>query len=467
MRSVFLPQRTGAHWWAIAIIASVLALSSLLMMSGRLTLPSKPYLGAAVIALTIGLWSTTRIPEVVTALIFFLLCMVLWIAPSNIVFSGFGSPALWLALGGILISLATDKTGLGRNLARGLLCRTGNRYGAVLFGVVVLGTVLVPLLPSGTGRVVLLAPILISVATEMGFEPGSDGFNGLVLTGLTATAVPGISLIGSHLSNIIMAGAAENIHGIKLTYGYFALLNAPTIGVMSALLIFIAGLTTFKAQSSQSSQPDQPLSLEPRQRVLLIIIFGVSALCMLDSLHGISPAWIVLGGGILCLLPRIGVIDTAEIKGVNLGILIYFAAVIGLGAVATHTGLAAEIGNFIAANMDVRSAPGWAQYASLLSIGSLVTITSGDLASPAIMTSLAQQLATATGWSISSVLLVQVPSWALVAIPYQSSLLLIAFGLVGVSVRTAMRFIMIYFGLSLIVLAPLHYLWVHFLGAFP
>ena len=54
---------------------------------------------AALLLLAIGLWATAALPEHITALLFLALCMVLAIAPANVVFSGFESGTVWLVLG--------------------------------------------------------------------------------------------------------------------------------------------------------------------------------------------------------------------------------------------------------------------------------------------------------------------------------------------------------------------------------
>ena len=58
---------------------------------------------AALLLLAIGLWATAALPEHITALLFLALCMVLAIAPANVVFSGFESGTVWLVLGGLVV----------------------------------------------------------------------------------------------------------------------------------------------------------------------------------------------------------------------------------------------------------------------------------------------------------------------------------------------------------------------------
>ena len=75
---------------------------------------------AALLVLTIGLWALAAVPEYVTALLFFLLAVVLAIAPPQVVFSAFTSATMWLVLGGLVIAEAVTTTGLGRRFAKQL-----------------------------------------------------------------------------------------------------------------------------------------------------------------------------------------------------------------------------------------------------------------------------------------------------------------------------------------------------------
>lgn len=60
------------------------------MQSWLSSLPAWP---TALTVLTIALWATGRLPEYLTALLFFALAMILDIAPRDVIFSGIG-PAL-------------------------------------------------------------------------------------------------------------------------------------------------------------------------------------------------------------------------------------------------------------------------------------------------------------------------------------------------------------------------------------
>ena len=59
-----------------------------------------------VVVVTVVLWATARLPEYLTALLFFAAATILAVAPPGVVFSGFASAAFWLILSGFVLGAA-------------------------------------------------------------------------------------------------------------------------------------------------------------------------------------------------------------------------------------------------------------------------------------------------------------------------------------------------------------------------
>ncbi len=159
---------------ATTLAAALLALASFagmgdgeLMLSGALTL------------FAVGFYCTGVVPGYVTALLFFLLAMLLSVAPAEVVFSGFRSPAFWLVFGGLIIGLAVKRTGLGNRAARTLAVVLHGSYLRVIAGLVMMTVAVSFVMPSSLGRMVLLIPIVLALADELGYAPGRRGRTGM------------------------------------------------------------------------------------------------------------------------------------------------------------------------------------------------------------------------------------------------------------------------------------------------
>ena len=216
-----------------------------------------------------------------------------------------------------------------------------------------------------------------------------------------------------------------------------------------------------------STEPIPQTGWTAAERRLLFVLGATVALWATDFAHGISPAWIALGAAILCLLPRWGVVPPTALASVNIGPWLFVAGVIGLGAIASHTGLAASVGAWMVSSADLSGLAGALQYAVMVAMGMVTGLVASLPASPAIMTPLAQSLADATGWPLRSVLMAQVPAWVVFAFPFQAPPLLVALSLGRIRLGQVMPVMLAYFAFGLVVMLPLHFLWGRFLGVFP
>ena len=93
---------------------------------------------AALLVACMSLWATALLPEIVTALAFFGLAMLLRLGSAATVFSGLSSSAFWLVLSGLVVGQGMTRTGLGARMARSLALRLSGSYGHFITGLVAL-----------------------------------------------------------------------------------------------------------------------------------------------------------------------------------------------------------------------------------------------------------------------------------------------------------------------------------------
>ena len=99
--------------------------------------------------------------DYLTALMFFVAIIILKIAPSNIVLSGFASEGFWIIFAGMIIGSAIKATGLAQRLSEKLNVFCIGSYVRIIIGIVVFGIVMSFIMPSAMGRIILLIPVLI------------------------------------------------------------------------------------------------------------------------------------------------------------------------------------------------------------------------------------------------------------------------------------------------------------------
>lgn len=190
---------------------------------------------AGLVAVTILLWATRRLPEYLTALLFFAVAMILHVAPASLIFSGFTSAAFWLVISGYVIGIAIRKTGLASRFARVLAVHLSRSYPQMVAGIVGLTYMLAFVMPSNMGRIALLMPIVLALADRVGFREKRPGRIGLSLAVGFGTFQLSASILPANVPNLVMAGSIDTTYGIQLSYLPYLILHAPVLGILKGL----------------------------------------------------------------------------------------------------------------------------------------------------------------------------------------------------------------------------------------
>ncbi|NCF81696.1 MAG: SLC13 family permease [Proteobacteria bacterium] len=446
----------------VVVVAAAMAVTA----GGALAGDTAMAVAAGLTVLTIGMWATSALPEHMVAVIFFVLAIVLSVAPQEVVLSGFLSSALWLVFGGLVLGVAVQRTGLGRWLASGVVESIGTSYASVIAAVVSGNVLLGFLVPSAMGRAVILMPIVVALAEHLGFSPGDRGRTGMVVATAVCGYVIPATILPANLPNAVLLGAADTLYGIHITYGQYLLLNFPVNGFLKAVLLWMLVCRLFPASLSPhqgSGAQRAPLSRDGRR--LLLLLCACLALWITDRWHGIAPGWISTGAALICMLPRVNLVPPESFqREVSLATLIYVAGILGVGAVVAYSGLGNVFAEFVLAYAELDPASPGRAYATLTFLSASTGLFATMPGIVAIMSPLAGELANATQFSLFTVLMTIVNGYTLVAFPYQVGPIVFALMLGGARFRDAVRLMLPLLVISAVVLIPLTYYWWRFLG---
>lgn len=430
-------------------------------------LPPGVMRAAGVIIVAIGLWATAVIPEYFTSIIFFFLAVTMTDVPPQVVFSGFHSTASWMVFGGLVLGFAVQRTGLGSRIAGTLIGYFGGSYLGIIARTVVVAAMMAFVLPSNMGRIMIMLPIFLGLAGQLGFSEGSNGRVAITLAVAAGTLYPSFGILTAAVPNLVLLGAAESIHGIRMTYGSYLVMQFPVIATTSiiALPIIIRLLFPDEPKLDKTEIVRKPFSADELR--LMIILLGCLGLWMTDFAHGISPGWIAMGGAILCLTPRVGMLSTtAMINQIHLGPWFSIVGVIGIGAVAADSGFGDLIGKLLFSMVPLSPGNDAENFAALSAIGMVVAALVTIPGQPAIMTSLAAKISAATGWPLVTVLMAQVPTWTMSLFPYELPPLVVAAQLGGLRTAQLVQLLLAMSLLAWLVILPLQFLWWRYLGYF-
>jgi len=421
---------------------------------------------AALVVFTVGLWAAGSLPEHIVGLLFFMLAMALAVAPAQVVFSGFASATLWLVLGGLIMAEAVNRTGLAQRLASALFDRFALSYAQLVVAVVVASIVLSFLIPATVGRVLLLLPIVMALAKRVGFEHDSTGYNGLCLATIVATYQCGTAVLPANAPNLVLAGSAEALYGVQITYAEYLWVQFPVLGALKSIAIigFVLWLFPAKARPVQGERVTAPLT--PEQRRMVAILAVALALWATDFLHGIKPGWIALAAGIACLLPRVGVMPVSAFHEVRVGPYFYVGATLGLGLVIQKTGLSDGLGRLLHGVLPLEAGADFSNFMTLSVLATFTGLFTTNPAQPAVLAPLAEYFAQATGWPLKAALMVIGVGFTTFLLPYQVPPAMVGLQVGALRVMPMLRVALPLAAFSLFFLLPLQYLWWRVIGYF-
>jgi di/tricarboxylate transporter len=298
-------------------------------------------------------------------------------------------------------------------------------------------TALAFLLPAAIGRLIILIPVTLALADQVGFKEGRPGRAGLVLATLLGTFFVPMAILPANVPNVALAGAADTLHGITFNYGHYLLLHFPITGALKGVIIVALICRVFRDRIEPDLAAQSERSVLTREGRRLAVILGLAlGAWATDSLHGIAPGWVAAAAGLVCLLPGLGLVPPAAFRErVSLATLLYVAGVLGIGAVIADSGAGALIaqGLFDVADLD----PGQPakSYTALSATAILLSLVATLPGAAVVMASFADQAA--------------------------------AVGLGRITVGQFLKITLPLTAISLVLILPLNYVWWRLIGVIP
>ncbi len=453
----------------LTAIAVALAFSLWMLISPPSIFSLEQTRVAALCLVTISTWATGIIPQHITSLCFFLVCLIFSLARPSVVFSGFTSSAVWLIFGGLVLGSAITSTGLGKRVGSWIAYHLHGTYLKIIGGLVAGGICFSFLMPSAMSRVVLLIPIAIAIADYFGFTKGRNGRIGIVLAVILGSFLPAFAILPANVPNMVLIGISENLYHISLLYGPYLFLHFPVLGLIKAVFIVLLIVKLYPdrptIRKTRSNLASSHLSRD--ERLLSITLLTLLFLWITDFLHHVSPAWIALAGAIFLMFPGIAIVDKKMFnQKINWASIIFVAGILGLGAVINQTGTGHRLAQKIIALLPLVPGHNFSNFISLSLAASATGVATTLPAMPAVFTQFSDGLAHASGLPIKSIIAIQVLGFSTVFFPYQAPPIVVGMQLSGEGFSHAAKICLLLAGITIVLLFPLDYLWWKALGYF-
>ncbi len=291
--------------------------------------------GQAVLAsfsLALILWISEAIPTHVTSLVLMVFLVFLNGWDMSNVLGTLGYDVIWLNVMAFILSSLLVKTQLAKRIALNLIVRFGRRGMPMLFAFVILQLILAPLIPATAPRAVMTLPIMLIVGAIYGStseRPNSFGKN-LLLQNLVGINVASSGFMTGSTANIIAIGFIYDLAGTKVYYSDWMLANLPVV-LLLLLATWYLGPKLLIRLKPEEATPRIAGGLDALKRQLERMgkitrvelkgaaIFGIVILLWLtDRFHRsmfgfeIDPVMAAMVGGIIALLPKVGILKWNE-----------------------------------------------------------------------------------------------------------------------------------------------------------
>jgi sodium-dependent dicarboxylate transporter 2/3/5 len=246
----------AARWGLWGGLAAFIVM---LMLPAPAGMPAEAWRTTALVVLMATWWMTQALPLTATALLPFLAFPLMGVMSAGETAAAYYSPILFLVLGGAIIALAIERTGLHRRLALAIVKRGGSTPAAMLFAFMT-ATAILSLIVSNTATTLIMIPIAVAVLGAARIEPGhTAGFAGALAMGIAfAASIGGLGTLVGSPTNAIAAGIIERSTGLRIDFLTWAIYGLPLV----ALAIPLCWLILMKVQRVQPDDFDPAAALD-------------------------------------------------------------------------------------------------------------------------------------------------------------------------------------------------------------
>jgi len=301
----------------------------------------------AVIVLMVTLWTNEGLPLAVVSLLPIVLFPAAGILSTKETAANYANPIIYLFLGGFLIAIAVEKTGLHKVIASRMLDLFPNSVRGIIFALILTSGLLSSIL-SNTTTTLLLLPIALflteNVKLKMRFALGI-AYGASIGGILTPIGTP---------PNLILLGIMEEMGMKAIPFAQWIYMVVPLVFVMFIAVGYILGLGVKNLYleadfSNKKLDGDQKKVVTIIAGLILLLLVNAPIKPYYDGL-GLSEPGILLAAGLLLFAPPFSILEWMNDKeSIPYRIMFLFGAGFAIAAAFTKTGMAEEIASYLIA----------------------------------------------------------------------------------------------------------------------
>ncbi|WP_078119829.1 SLC13 family permease [Thiosocius teredinicola] len=298
------------------------------------------------IAFLVILWTNEGLPLGAVSLLPLILFPAFGIADMQAVAANYANPIIFLFLGGFMLAIAVEATGLHQQIAFRLLAIFPNTARGMIFALALVAGLLSAFL-SNTTTALLLMPLAMFLTDE----PRLNVRFALAIA--YGASVGGVATPIGTPPNLILLGFMEQ-HAIE-PWAFVQWIGL-VLPLEIAMFIAVGMLLSFGVSETRLSRPASAEKLNPGQRRVAYTLGGLLLLLLVNSPIqpfyaglGLDERAILLAFGLSMLLPGVGVLNWTDCRKIPYEIIFLFGAGFSIAHAFGATGLSQAIGDLLLA----------------------------------------------------------------------------------------------------------------------
>ena len=341
---------------------------AIIMLPSPAGLTESAWLVAAVAMLMVTWWATEAIPIPVTSLLPIALFPILGVTSIETAALPYANKNIYLFLGGFLIALSIERSGLHKRLALIMIKKLGSD-GPKLIGGFMLVSALISMWVMNTSTTLMLLPIGLAICSVVAktvpniSEKDKNNFDKALLLSIAyAATIGGMSTLVGTAPNIVFSSFMQEVYGLEISMIDWMKLGVPVSICMLTLAWIILTKVVYPVDFASSNETKNTLAkmltdmgpMSKDEFRVGIVFFIAAGLWMFRSLIdnyviGLTDAGIAILVAIsLFIIPSSGrngeLLSWKQSSKLPWGLLLLFGGGLSLGVQINDSGLGLWIG---------------------------------------------------------------------------------------------------------------------------
>ncbi|WP_339227011.1 DASS family sodium-coupled anion symporter [Oceanobacillus sp. FSL K6-2867] len=311
---------------------------------------------AGIVSFGVILWTLEPIPMGLTALLILVMMLVFNLTDTEVVFSGFASPATHLVIAGMMVAKAVNETPLVKRISYLILKKWGGRANGLLGSLILVQQVQAIFIPSSAVRSTLMLPISSMIVETVGAKQGSN-LRKMIMIGVAFGGnVSGTAIMTAAVGNILTVELLYRFAKIEITYFEWFLYTFP-IWIILIPAIWGLLIKLYPLPKNEQSFPQLKKEMHFKLKSLgpitnqewrcLIILLIIVGLWISEPFHGMHPSIPALIGAVIMSLPMIGCARWENVVQINFNTVLLLSVTLSMGYALVDSGAIATLSAYL------------------------------------------------------------------------------------------------------------------------